>query len=208
MIAIIGANGSMGKRYQAIFDYLKRPFACFDQEHSIEHIKTECQSAEGIIIATPTPTHGEFLRQLLPLEKKILCEKPVTKDMDELLDLDAYCTRHGYDFQMMLQYKELCDPASSGPSFYDYFRTGNDGLIWDCLQIIGLARGDLVIRNESPVWACAINGKLLSLSDMDFAYITAIQRWLEGEPNHTRREIIDMHIKTDEYAKDHYVRAD
>lgn len=208
MIAIIGSNGSMGKRYQAIMNFLGKPHLCFDKEDSIDTIRKVAAEAEGFIIATPTPTHAEFLRQLLPTRRKILCEKPVTKDLGELIDLDGFCSRHGFDFQMTMQYQELMKLDSLGPSYYDYFRTGNDGLVWDCLQIIGLSDEIPVLENKSPIWSCMINGHRLNLGDMDLAYVECVRKWMGGRLLQTRKTVIDMHRKTDEFARGYYARPD
>lgn len=204
MITLIGSNGSMGKRYQAILNFLKMPFTPCDIETSKKEIERSAQESSGVIIATPTHTHAEYLRQLLPWNSKILCEKPITKDVAELEDLDSFCNRHGYDFQMVLQYRMFRVEQTRGDSYYNYFRTGNDGLIWDCLQIIGLAHDKPIIENTSPVWECKINGTRLNFSRMDYAYVLMVEEWLKGERITTRKEIIEMHRKTDEYAREYY----
>lgn len=201
MITLIGANGSMGQRYQAILKFLKIEAKYFDKEHSLNDIIKSSHETKATIIATPTNTHAEYLRQLLPHAPKLLCEKPVIKDIEELDDIVAYALRGGFQFHMMAQYMELLREVGEGPSSYDYFRHGPDGLIWDCLQIVGLSKGEVDLREESPVWKCTINGQRLSLADMDYAYVSFVGKWLNGTLDQPMTKIIDMHKKTSELAQ-------
>lgn len=194
---IIGANGSMGKRYQAILKHLDEPAWCVDKDHDANTIFERAMKADRIIICTPTETHFSFLKKLLVLGKPILCEKPITKHLPELMEIFKLSKKHSTPFTMMLQYSELVNPSTSGASYYDYFRTGNDGLIWDCLQIIGLSKDDVDIKNESPVWMCRINGQSLKLSDMDHAYLNFVRKWIDGKINQDFEELFKMHEKTD-----------
>ncbi len=200
MIALIGSEGSMGKRYQAILSYLKTPVKCFDREHTLEDILKGVNESKAVIIASPTATHAEYLRQILPLRKKVLCEKPLIKDIFELRDIFAFCSRNGYQLNMMMQYSEIVHSRASENSHYDYFRSGPDGLIWDCLQIIALARGPVSLNNKSPVWNCKINGQQLSIAAMDGAYLSVVDAWMNNRYPQTFETLLQHHIKTAEMA--------
>lgn len=201
MIAIIGANGSMGKRYQAILKYLYQPFKALDRADMLsDEIIEAASECDRIIICSPTHTHIQYLNALLPTKKPILCEKPVTKDTDELEDLHAMCARHGYSYHMVYQYKELLT-ESRGDSRYNYFRHGQDGLLWDCIQIVGLARGRILLNDQSPIWECQVNGQSLSLADMDKAYVTMVQRWIAGSLDQSMDEILKVHKKVAELSE-------
>lgn len=195
MITIVGANGSMGRRYQAIFNYLNIPFQALDALHTLGMVTQAVERSDGVVIATPTATHADFIRALAPLKKPILCEKPVVKDIAELKLLFEVLKDAGTPFRMMYQYSMLARTDRIGPSVYNYFRHGSDGLVWDCLQIIGLARGACHLREDSPVWSCKINGLRVEISHMDAAYIAYIQRWLRI-PSQDPGEIIAIHEKT------------
>lgn len=202
MIAIIGANGSMGKRYQAILSYLGEKFIPLDRDSTDEiQILQMCMNCDRVILASPTQTHVDWLYKLLPLGKKVLCEKPVSKNIDDLNELMFFCNKNGYVFDMVMQYAELVDQESRGSTYYNYFRTGNDGLVWDCMQIIGLAKDDIFIDNHSPIWKCRINGQQLSLADMDRAYLLMIRRWLRGEAIVPFDTIFSIHQKVCKFMK-------
>lgn len=194
-ILVIGCHGSMGRRYQAILSYLGKPFRGVDLEHNRHYARKLAEESDGIILATPTKTHVELIREYLPLQKPILCEKPVCKDVAELKGLMAEIKDAKTPFRMMYQYQILADSSRIGKTHYNYFRHGSDGLAWDCLQIVGLARGECRLKESSPVWSCMINGKRLSIEHMDAAYVAYVQRWLQA-PKQDPCEIIAAHEKT------------
>ena len=199
MIALIGSEGSMGKRYQAVLAYLKIPFVALDKTKDKEKdIDKAAKDSDKILLATPTDTHVELLRKYLPLKKPILCEKPVTKDLEALIDLHAECARNGWSYQMVMQYKEIEELPLKTPgrwSYYNYYRHGNDGLTWDCMQIVGLAQGPVWLKEESPIWECTINGKSLNISEMDKAYVSMIRKWSAGSLEQSMDEILHIHKK-------------
>lgn len=200
MIAIVGANGSMGKRYQAILNYLDKPFRCIDVDTPLEEAKGVCQFATGVIVATPTETHLAILKLLGKQHVPILCEKPISKSVAEVTEILNFAKDSKIPFRMTYQYEMLDGSGRSGNSYYNYFRHGSDGLVWDCMQIISLARGDVKLEETSPVWTCRLNGKSLNLSLMDRAYIQYIEKWFE-EPSQDLGLLLDAHLKTEEFEK-------
>ncbi len=128
--------------------------------------------------------------------KPILCEKPVSKDLPALRAAMAECREDGVLLQLVSQYDELVDNSSEGPTTYDYFKTGADGLFWDTINIAWHARGRLVVNNKSPHWTCSINGKALSLAHMDAAYVEMVRRWL-ASPRDDIDRIIAAHEKVE-----------
>lgn len=204
MITLIGSEGSMGKRYQAILRFKNTEFECFDKESLMGNILASARRARGVILATPTNTHGTYLRELIPVNKMILCEKPIVKDVDELAGLYGWAHAKGCELSMMLQYQELVDSNSEGESGYDYFRTGPDGLPWDAMQVIGFAKGPCVIDNKSPLWRGFINGRMLNISDMDYAYVRFVSKWLFGQIKQDPEMILQMTKKTRDFGQDAY----
>lgn len=196
-ILIIGSEGSMGKRYQSILGYLKVDRACVDKEAEPVLVKQMARYADGIIIASPTDTHLDYIRMLAPFKKPILCEKPVHKNVPALKDVLKELRSEQCPFRMMYQYKVLASPLRIGASFYNYFKHGQDGLIWDCMQIIGLARGKVELYEDSPVWSCKLNGQRLNSAHMDAAYIHYLKNWL-NDPDQDHGEILAVHERTAE----------
>ena len=192
-ILILGIKGSMGRRYRAILDYLKVDYDGIDL-HNEATMQERLRTSTHVIIATPTDTHYSYICKLAGqmYSGPVLCEKPITKNLEELKHI--YDQR--IDVTMMNQYIHMIAPSDtqSGVSGYNFFHHGNDGLVWDCIQIIGLAKGRLYLREEFPTWLCQINGEFLSKDTVDKAYVTFVKGWLYGErQNHGR--IYQMHEK-------------
>jgi hypothetical protein len=201
-ILIFGEKGSMGLRYKAIFKYLSIPTLGVDLDDSPQSRRLKIKQSEGFVIATPTADHMGLIHELLPEKKPILCEKPVVKSVEEIKLIRERVEKESVPFRMMFQYSLLADRGRVGKSRYDFFRHGSDGLVWDCLQIIGLARGEVELREESPIWSCVINGKPLSIGAMDAAYVAYVQRWLK-KPEQDMGMIQAIHERTAEAAAKH-----
>jgi hypothetical protein len=208
-ILIIGANGSMGRRWATILDWLRDrgqsgcEWQGVDLEHTPAEIRKKALHASGVIVATPTVTHGNMLLSVLNgIKAPVLCEKPVTKDLKELQLIKETYEKNRTPFRMVNQYRMLTNPRSIGPSFYNYFKHGSDGLYWDCMQIIGLARGECRIDDDSPIWQCKINGKRIPFEAMDAAYVGYLQLWFR-EPQQDWSEVLSAHIKTADLERVH-----
>jgi len=199
-ILLVGANGNMGRRYRAILDYLGKEYVGVDKEHSAPYICDRARQSEGVIIATPTALHAEHVRLFLPHRVPILCEKPIIKNPQELKALFDEIKESKTPFRMINQYKMLDTPTSYGRSHYNYFKHGADGIYWDCLQIIGIARGEVTIAETSPIWRCTLNGRPIRLDHMDAAYIGYMQKWF-SEPQQDLGELLAAHERTAEMDK-------
>lgn len=175
-VCVIGYSGNMGKRYTSILDHLNIKWRGYDH---ITGWPTPSPEFSSYLIATPTNTHHDLIRHLIYCEKPIICEKPVSKNLSELEKLLYDCEKLGTKLQMVSQYDFLVNPTSSGPTIYDYYKHGTDGIYWDCINIIYHAKSSILIQEKSPVWTCIINGHQLSIADMDKAYIAMIKEWLE-----------------------------
>ena len=187
-IAILGSDGSMGKRYQAILRHINIDAALFEATNWGQIVTTV--GIDGIIIASPTDCHLENLREIARLNIPILCEKPIVqdqRDLNEILEMDLNIT-------MVNQYAFIDGIDGEGVSYYDYYNTGKDGLEWDCINIIGLAKGDVFINDKSPIWNCQINGKKLTLEDVYAGYIKMIHSW-QQEPKSNYDYISQAHRK-------------
>jgi hypothetical protein len=202
-VLVVGAHGSMGVRYQAICKYLNRDFFRMEKTWSDISVDEIPEKVSGIIIATPTDTHLSLIRKFLPYKKPILCEKPITTDVGALHSIMEELKASTTPFRMMFQYDLLTEANKIGPTRYNYFKHGSDGLVWDCLQIIALGRSDIKLGEDSPVWSCMINGKALSLSHMDAAYIAYVQRWFRN-PSDSLAKLVHAHEKTAEYKNGFY----
>lgn len=196
MILLLGAEGSMGRRYQAILKHLKVSYLPVEINEEVPRLVFD-----GVIIATPTDTHQGLIKKYHYMP--ILCEKPVCRNLFELNETLDFVRDNNVHFTMMNQYFLLDDPHMTGPTIYDFYNTGKDGLHWDCLQIIGLARTTVEIMNKSPIWSCMLNGKQLSILDMDKAYLDFVKKWLTFEKFQSVDYLREIHYRTHEYGISH-----
>lgn len=175
-VCVIGAKGNMGRRYMAILAHLGVEADGVDIGDPIRNI-----GISHYIIATPTTHHSMHIEWLAKLRQRpILCEKPVTKDRAELESLERHVKR-GHKIYMVNQYAYYSDqlPQKSGITCYDYYNSGKDGILWDCIQIIHLARGEITtLTNKSPVWRCVINGMELNREAIDLCYVKMIRDFI------------------------------
>lgn len=198
-VLVIGNQGNMGRRYSAILKYLGLKARGLDKDWDLDKLESEMSKVSGVIIATPTEWHVPWIRMLAPYNLPIMCEKPVTKDLHELKLALEYTENCGTPINMVYQYSELASRNSKGSTFYNYWNHGRDGLVWDCIQIIGLANGKVSLEEKSPLWQCQINGQPLNVGNMDRAYVEHVDRWLR-KPGQSRDEIFNIHKKTAEFS--------
>jgi hypothetical protein len=174
---IVGAKGGMGRRYTAVLRKLGiEPFQ-MDLGDMVP------KGYDSVIIATPTAMHAQHVLNFLPANVPILCEKPLSTSLKQVNAICSVVDQKGAKLDMVNQYR-YCDGEETPwkeLTSYDYFNTGKDGLFWDCISIIALATGEALVRNESPVWNCIVNGKQLRLAGMDHAYVKMIDQWLKGD---------------------------
>src|SRR3990167_6033651 len=198
-VFIFGNKGNMGRRYAAILRDLKHNAVGCDVGDSAAAWSFDYGTSDAVIIATNTENHVPIARFLVPEKKPVLCEKPITKVISELETLLGHAEKAKMQLSMVSQYDNLLEKGSTGRTYYNYFKSGNDGLAWDCINIIWHAQGIIELKNESPLWKCAINGKWLSQAWLDQAYITMIANWLNEpyEPQYER--ILNSHKKVLDY---------
>lgn len=198
-VTIIGGHGNMGRRYRTILDDLGVKTKLVD----IGTVEVANQETDGFIVATPTPTHGEILRDLVEIGAPVLCEKPLSTDLAEVRSIARLYKEHDVPLSLVLQYAELVQPANRGElSYYDYWNHGKDGLVWDCFQVIVLANGPVALSERSPVWRAMINGHRLSLADMDTAYWKMLARWIINPREQHADKILEMHEKVERLRRE------
>jgi hypothetical protein len=107
-----------------------------------------------------------------------LCEKPIdqsAKRIQELIDLGA-------DGRMVCNWAFVSqNPLIPGMNQvqYDNYNTGKDGLAWDCIQLIHLAKDFPELSTNSPYLNCHINGTRIHEGHIALSYKKMIEAWLE-----------------------------
>lgn len=182
-VLIIGNLGNMGWRYSTVLNHIDVPWIGLDingPKVPAEVVK-ECTHC---IVATPTISHTTIIMTLMNsghTHLKFLCEKPISKNLTEVEMLVNECKSRLVDLHMVNQYEFIPKTYKNDKpptTQYNYFKTGGDGLAWDCINILGLSDKDVELSNDSPKWSGKINGYEISIADMDQAYIDMMMQWL------------------------------
>lgn len=185
-VLVLGSKGSMGRRYCAILEYLGIHYFGIDKEdekydYNIENGIYDKHKFTHAIIATPTEYHGQTLRDFCLNIPHVLCEKPVSKQSSMIEWMRDY---HPH-VNMVCNWKYAIGNPKPGTHDirYSNYNTGKDGLGWDCIQLIYLAR-NIKISTETPFFECMTVDpecnceKLITLSNIENSYIQMIEHWL------------------------------
>ena len=192
-ICVVGHLGNMGKRYCTILDYLGIPYQGIDFQNRFEEVEND---VGGIMIVTPTDLHYSTIVKYSKYNLPILCEKPISKDLNQLSFLLSHCS----ELSMINQYRYFYT-QSKGLTVVENYNTGNDGLLWDCINLIGMANGDIELTKNSPVWNIELNGKRINRGHIDSAYVNNIRDWISGNLVESVRYIRNTHKKVKDYEE-------
>jgi len=193
-VFISGIDGDMGQRYATILVNMGINVVGADKESPLwsqsKYIAKPSNNVDGVIIASPTQNHIDSIKLIRDDNPKIpiLCEKP--------LDLNN-CRFHMENVTMVNQYKFLIPKEAlggDGPTEFNYYKHGKDGLEWDCINIIGLANGSIQLGDNAAKWHCVINGHKINLKHMDDAYALMIIDWMDN-PEGNLEYINEAHHK-------------
>lgn len=198
---IVGIEGNMGRRYQAVARYLG--IDCSGCDISSSRVERIPPKDALVLIATPTERHlNDCFSYLASGEHDVLCEKPIVKTRDDLeklkgINLDRLYMVNNYCYT----YKDDIN-LYEDHTRYDYYMSGKDGLVWDCIQLFGLAKGPVFLNNTSPIWNCVINGKFLQRQIIDESYVAMIIDFFH-ERKHlwSGQKIIEIHEKVLKYIE-------
>ena len=192
-VCVVGYKGNMGRRYCSILDYLKIPYQGIDLHNSSEDIQDD---VEGFLICTPTALHFDSIVEFSGYDLPILCEKPLTKSRDEFENLMSMTI----ELSMINQYRDFFVPKI-GPTTYEFYNSGGDGLLWDCANLVGMANGSISLQKTGPHWSCMINGVEIDYRDIGKSYVNNIANWLTGNFVESKRYIIKTHERLFNYAE-------
>lgn len=200
-VMILGGLGNMGRRYACVLRSIGvNPMPIDKKDGSLLGIEEAVKKADGIIIATPTECHAADILDLSDLGIPILVEKPIHDGMFTVEHCVKECQKNRTPLVMINQYKHLVDNRDTGLTIYNYWNHGRDGLAWDCISVVALAKSEVILHESSPIWVCRINGRLLDQAKMDVAYVSMITNWVKN-PEADYDYIVEAHEKVHAYLK-------
>lgn len=178
-ILLLGGCGSVGSRYAAILRYMKQDFIIKDPMRRDAETFPSPNDYDAAIVATPTKSHYAICKKLIAFEKPFLCEKPLSKDIDECKDLIVQAKRKKVEGYVVCNYQyALGKYFSPGDHIaYDYYKTGKDGLYWDACQLLYLDPG-ASINNQSPIWHLQVNYKWVPYKMLERSYSLMVQKFV------------------------------
>ena len=203
-VLIVGA-GNMGKRYEKMIKSLGYPVILSDVGD--QNFESKVIDSSYVLVATPTDTHLEVIDSIVKLRREIpiLCEKPINKigKSQRILEYQE----HDVNLQMVDQYAFLpkYDGPGAGFTIYESEKSGDDGLEWDCINIIGKANERKKIKlkvQEGLEWTCRLNGYKVDLKDMPEAYMRMVYEWLR-DPKPNYEYMLEAHRRVRSYICDH-----
>ena len=179
MIALLGGNGGIGKRYQAVLNYLNEPFRVID----IGDSKGLLEGCEKAIIATSTDAHEEWCWECSYLKIPFLCEKPLSKKKESI---DAMISRDVVGYVVNNWAFVATNFSNKAPTslYYDFYNSGKDGLVWDVCQLILLAdkaNCSLEVRTDSYYWDAMWGEEVIPYSAIEQSYMQMIRAFLSDD---------------------------
>jgi hypothetical protein len=182
-VLIVGNSGSIGRRYHAILEWLGVSVVGFD-ELSLKGVLNE--KVDGIVIASPTYTHGKYLQEFKDRGIPILCEKPMSGKVEELESLFFDASRE--NISMVDNWVHMIGNHNTDNCLvFSNFTAGKERTAYNLAQPIYLCRdGVLKVELDQPM--CRIDdlwsGKSYTSHDVDFSYIRMLTMWLRDGKTH------------------------
>jgi len=175
-VLVIGYRGRMGTRYMAILKHLG--VEAIGMDVGDEYPKEDVDKA---IVCTPTDSHYDQCLDLAEAGIPFLCEKPVCKDRDEIIEIIEACDSQDTDARMVCNWSFLSDGVlEPGQNIIEYRNhyTGPDGQWWDLIQPLYLAK-DLTVAFQ-PRFTTVINSVIYDMGNIESSYIAMVKEWLHN----------------------------
>ena len=195
-ICIVGSEGNMGRRYAAVLKHLNIFSIGIDVDTSEKDIQLKSELADGFIIATPSMCHEGHAEYFSRFNKPMLIEKPLCIGIPEISIKNTNLINMVCNYRYMAPWDYYRDDDST---YYNYFNSGKDSLVFNCIQIIGLAKGAIRLDSSSAIWKCKINNHTYNIAGLDHSYIAMVKAWLNKEIICSYEEAQQWHHKALEF---------
>ena len=173
-ILVIGSRGNMGRRYCAIIKWLG--YEVIEKDIGVNEASNVFDlSFDKAIIATPTNLHMEYCIDIGIRDRPFLCEKPVSKLLSDMKLLKTYSS--GY---MVNNWLYACEHHRINNIEYNFYNTGKDGILWDLIQPIYIARNSVTINPAHPIFEVWADNQRITLDAICESYVDMVSDFVEG----------------------------
>lgn len=182
-VLVIGSRGNIGSRYSAIVRYFGHELLEYDPS-KINYSMPDVDAYDCCIIATPVSEHSRYLKQIMPY-KPVLCEKPLSFNVDEVKGLARAANQMGAAAYMVNNWAfvgQHREPMSAGSIVINTYNTGADGE-WDLIQPLYLVEDieNIECLRAYPWLSVMIDGTGYGRDDFDRSYVDMVQAFLEDD---------------------------
>jgi hypothetical protein len=202
-VLLVGGLGNIGRRYHAILKNMGAKVCVYDiydtysnKPHEYDKFPlVHFYDITHIIIASPTNTHIEYLKEYLGHNIPVLCEKPMGGDMESLLKLSKH---PNIDKVKMVCNWLFLDPVEmKNPGLntikYDYFNTGKESIEFNMAQAVYLDN-NCSVKTDSATFKLSINDIKISLYEMEMSYIWMLYKFI-----YYKNTILFQHTRNGEF---------
>jgi len=165
----------------------------------------ELHEYDATIIATPISEHTRYLKMLMD-SKPVLCEKPISCDIQHVKDIAKYSGHQGCAAFMVNNWAFLGDwyePMSADSITINTYNTGKDG-IWDLIQPLYLVEDihNFECVHSYPWLSVMIGGKGYGRDDFDRTYVDMVQAFIGGyyDKLWPLERIVEAHLRVEDYG--------
>jgi len=178
LIALVGGDGGIGRRYQAVLNYLREPYIVIEKGDDPSLLGTK--DVTHAIIATTTENHMEWCERAAHKNLWFLCEKPMSKKKEEIKPLFGEKTM-GFVVNNWAFVEGSMYGMKPKRLSYNFYNTGKDGLVWDVCQLVylsHLSQGTLEVRTESHEWITYWNDFNVPYNAIEASYVQMIRAFM------------------------------
>jgi len=133
---------------------------------------------DRVVLATPTSTHYRYIKFFAAKNIPILCEKPACTASNEILQLQKTVK---VDFRVVCNWSYVLPDRllpEKNEIIYRNQTSGNDGLAWDCIQLIYLSDDYKCDLGVGVPWDITINGVTITPKMIEDSYTKMMADWL------------------------------
>jgi hypothetical protein len=182
-VMIIGAKGSIGRRYMYGLTGMGIPHRGWDIR---DRGLLDCSGCTHALVATPTSTHHAVVHELLTHwhdVRNILVEKPLSDSVKSATSMVDNAQKFGVNLHCVCNWRFCRDVLLKPKSHKIVYRTltlGSEELWMNACQIVHYAKKNKPNLNMGDLWVCSIDDSPVMYEDVQMSYRHMLHDWLTG----------------------------